>query len=150
MLSSPASAPAVLDEGLWQRQPGELGWQRWFLALGPEGRAIGHVELAGASLASALHRCRLGIGVERGYRGQGLGRRLMQHAIAFAAAQPSLSWVDLRVFVHNDRARALYRSLGFQELGLVPDQFRVAGASIDDVRMTLALPSPPARQSPEG
>ncbi len=140
----------MLEDALWRLELDELRWQRWFVALTPEGQAIGHVELNGASLASALHRCRLGIGIERSHRGQGLGRRLMQQAIGFAAAQPSLDWIDLRVFAHNDSARGLYRSLGFEELGLVRDQFRVAGSFIDDVRMTLALPAGAAGHSFKG
>ena len=36
-------------------------------------------------------------------------------------------------------AVALYRSMGFVEVGVVKDQFRVDGVKIDDVAMTLAL-----------
>jgi len=48
-------------------------------------------------------------------------------------------WIDLGVFAHNEAARALYKSVGFVEVGTVKDQFRVDGVSIDDVSMTLAL-----------
>lgn len=114
------------------------GWQRWYVALVEQrARVVGHVDLKGEILATARHRCELGIGLERSYRGHGLGRRLMQTAITFARRAESLHWLDLKVFAHNAPARALYRSLGFVEIGTVSDRFRIAGQSIDDVLMTL-------------
>jgi len=114
------------------------GWQRWFVALDEAGPGVvGHLNLKGDPLRSGLHRCLLGIGIERPYRARGLGKRLMTTAIDFARAADSIAWVDLMVFGHNAAARALYRSLGFVEIGTVVDRFRVAGTSIDDVIMTL-------------
>lgn len=68
-----------------------------------------------------------------------LGRRLMDQAIGFCRQAPSLAWLDLRVFGHNANARALYRSLGFVEVGVVEDRFRIGDKRIYDVIMTLAL-----------
>lgn len=114
------------------------GWQRWFLALAGDGsRAVGHVNLKGDALAAGLHRCELGIGIERPHRGLGLGRRLMGVAIDFARDADTIDWVDLRVFGHNAPARALYRSLGFREIGTLTDRFRIGDAVVDDVLMTL-------------
>ena len=116
------------------------GWQRWFCAREKNsGEIIGHVDLKGDGLRTGLHRCELGIGIERAWRGKGLGERLMQAAIDFAKAQPGLCWLDLKHFAHNRKAAALYQRLGFQQLGVMPDRFRVAGQSIDDVLMTLPL-----------
>jgi RimJ/RimL family protein N-acetyltransferase len=61
----------------------------------------------------------------------------MTRAIAFAADAEPIHWLDLKVFGHNTPARALYRSLGFVEIGTVADRFRIEGVSIDDVLMTL-------------
>jgi len=116
------------------------GWQRWFVAtVTSEDLIIGHVNLKGDGLRAGLHRCELGIGIERGYRSQGLGRRLMNTAIAYARDEPRLAWVDLRVFGHNAAGRALYGSLGFVEVGTLLDRFRIEGQQIDDVIMTLAV-----------
>ena len=52
---------------------------------------------------------------------------------------PNLHWVDLRVFANNHAARSLYRSLGFEEVGLLRDRFRIQGVSIDDVLMSRSL-----------
>ena len=100
-------------------------------------RVVAHVNLKGDGLATGLHRCELGIGIEEAYRSAGLGRRLMGTAIDFARHAPSLNWLDLRVFSHNTPARVLYISLGFKEVGTWFDRFRISGQSIDDILMTL-------------
>jgi RimJ/RimL family protein N-acetyltransferase len=63
----------------------------------------------------------------------------MDAAIGFSRDAESLRWLDLRVFAHNARARALYRSLGFEEVGTLRDRFRIGEVSIDDVIMTLRV-----------
>jgi len=116
------------------------GWQRWFAAFtGDERGIIGHVDLKGDGLATGIHRCELGIGIERPYRGSGLGTKLMRAAVAFARESESIDWIDLRVFSENAVARALYRSLGFVEVGVLVDRFRIGATSIDDVIMTLEI-----------
>lgn len=132
------SEPIGLDPARFEAALDVPGWQRWFVAFDPAAsRIIGHADLSGDRLRVGLHRCEIGIGIEEPWRGQGLGRRLMEHAIEFARQAEGIAWVDLRVFAHNDRARALYRSLAFTEIGTVTDRFRIQGRVIDDVLMTL-------------
>jgi RimJ/RimL family protein N-acetyltransferase len=50
-----------------------------------------------------------------------------------------LAWLDLGVFAHNHRARKLYAAVGFVEVGVTRDRFRVDDTRIDDVAMVLAL-----------
>ncbi len=115
-------------------------WERWFMARSRrDGSIVGHLDLKAYRLKTRAHRCQLGIGLEEAYRGLGLGRRLMLAAIDFASAQPTLDWIDLMVFAHNTRARALYQDLGFTEIGVTPDCFRIGGMSLDDVAMQLPL-----------
>ncbi len=124
------------------------GWQRWFAAFdGDTGEVVGHVDLKGDELRTGLHRCELGIGIERGFRSMGLGMRLMQTAIAFAQSAGSIAWVDLKVFGHNAKARALYTRLGFVETGIQRDRFRIDGELIDDVSMSLALVALPGKHA---
>lgn len=130
--------PKGLDANLFELTLDTPGWQRWWVARrNQHGDIVGHVDLKGDHLKTGMHRCELGIGIERAYRGQGLGRRLMQTAIEFARNAPSISWLDLRVFAHNEIARGLYLNQGFVEQGTVLDRFRIDTASIDDVLMTL-------------
>jgi len=122
----------------WTAPLSEPHWQRAWIAE-EEGRIVGDILLRCASTPAAAHRCQLGIGVERSARGRGLGGRLALQAISWARMQPTLEWIDLWVFAGNEPAISLYRKLGFQSLGAVPDQFRVRGRKIDDIHMTLAL-----------
>lgn len=115
-----------------------IGWQRWFYARDiSSGKIVGHVDLKGDGLRAGLHRCDLGIGIETAYRGAGLGKRLMMTAIDFARSVDSLAWIDLKVFAQNRRAYALYKQLGFTEVGILRDRFRIEGESLDDVVMVL-------------
>ena len=116
----------------------EPGWQRWFCARDiRSGDIVGHVDLKQDGLRTGSHRCELGTGVEQAYRGKGVGRRLMNTAIAYARGQSFLHWIDLRVFANNTRAREFYLQLGFVETGVLRDRFRIGGESIDDVLMVL-------------
>lgn len=117
-----------------------VDWQRWW-CLTDGGEVRGHVDLRGSPIVAGLHRAQLGIGLERGWRRRGWGEGLMRTALGWAADQ-GLAWVDLGVFSENAPARALYRKLGFEEVGIVEDAFRVDGTSLDDVAMVFRLPSP--------
>jgi ribosomal protein S18 acetylase RimI-like enzyme len=145
LIFRPRSSDAPIDEMAtierhrigWVQPLDEPYWLRtWGAVVGGEIR--GHLDLHGGRLPSEFHRAMLGMGVERGSRGQGLGRALLAAAIAWAR-NAELAWLDLGVFAHNHRARALYAAVGFIEVGITRDRFRVDGIAIDDVAMVLAL-----------
>lgn len=100
---------------------------------------IAHLDLRGGSLQAELHRCNLAMGMYESFRGQGIGRALLQHAVAWVRDQTGVRWIDLGVFSHNLAAQHLYRQVGFAETGRTPDRFRVMNASIDDVQMALRI-----------
>jgi RimJ/RimL family protein N-acetyltransferase len=135
-----AEGPRGLDARLLELPLDAPGWQRWWVAWSADERSIvGHVNLKGDHLKTGLHRCELGVGIERAHRAHGLGRCLMAQAIDFCRAAPSLVWLDLRVFGHNTNARGLYTTLGFVEVGVLADRFRIGADQIDDVIMTLKV-----------
>ena len=118
-----------------------LVWtHRWTSPSEPRPRVIGHLELRGGPVSSALHRAELSLGIEAPFRAKGAGRALIEGAIAWARTNESLVHLDLRVFAENAQARALYRKLGFREVATIRDAYRMRdGTSVDDVFMTLAL-----------
>lgn len=122
----------------WRRPLDMPGWERCWAVL-EGGRVVAHLDLTGGSLYSQLHRARLGIGVERAFRGRGYGSALLRAAIDWARSTRELAWIDLSVFAHNFRAQRLYASFGFVEIGRTQDAYRMEGVSIDDIHMTLAL-----------
>jgi len=133
-----SEGPKSLDASKLALKLTDKSWQRWWVARSADGQKIvGHIDLKGGELKTQLHRCELGVGIEREWRSQGLGKNLMQVAIRFCRLAPSIDWLDLNVFAHNKNARALYANLGFVELGTYVDRFRIGAGSIDDVIMVL-------------
>jgi len=116
-----------------------IGWRRVWLARRLDGEIVGHIDLRGYPEPTASHRAVLGMGVRHDTRRAGLGRRLMLEALAWARRTPPLAWVDLEVMTQNHAARALYLQMGFQVTGEVQDRYRVDGAEIGEVSMSLAL-----------
>jgi ribosomal protein S18 acetylase RimI-like enzyme len=114
------------------------GWVRLWICEA-SGNIVADSLIRSATLLTARHRCQFAIGVERIARRQGLGRRLSIQAISWAKMQPGLEWIDLWASAKNEPALALYRSLGFQVIGTVRDQFRLQGQSVDDTHMTLEI-----------
>ena len=145
LIFRPRSSDAPIDEPAtverhragWAQPLDEPYWLRtWGVFV--DGQIRGHLDLHGGRLASEFHRAMLGMGVERPWRGKGHGRALLAAAIAWARGA-ELAWLDLGVFAHNHRARKLYASVGFVELGVTRDRYRVDETMIDDVAMALRL-----------
>ncbi len=80
------------------------------------GELIGWADLAIGRRASTRHTGSLGMGVAEGYRGQGIGRRLLQ-AVIDHGWNMGLKRIELEVFTNNTRAVALYESMGFEHEG---------------------------------
>ena len=72
-------------------------------------------------------------------RGQGIGRRLFAHALAFAAAIDGVRQVSLSLTAGNRAALELYASLGFKVCGQEPDALCVDGVYYDDIHMVHML-----------
>ena len=70
------------------------------------------------------------IGVDPAYQRQGIGRRLLNELLDFAAG----GVVYLEVRTDNDAAIALYRSVGFDQIGLRRRYYRVSGADAYTMR----------------
>jgi ribosomal-protein-alanine N-acetyltransferase len=84
----------------------------------------------------------LNITVAPGWQGQGHGQALMA-ALQRHARHLGLATLWLEVRESNQRARALYRRLGFEEVGLRRGYYPAAVRREDAVVMSLALPAAP-------
>lgn len=76
------------------------------------------------------------LAVDAAYRRRGIAHALLDAAITRARAEGARK-VTLRVLGHNHPARALYRRCGFVEEGTLRGLFRLEGAYVDDVLMSL-------------
>ena len=70
------------------------------------------------------------IGVDPAYQGRGVGRRLLDELLNFAAD----AVVHLEVRTDNAPAIALYRSVGFNQVGLRKRYYRISGADAYTMR----------------
>lgn len=70
------------------------------------------------------------IGVDPVYQGQGIGRRLLDELLDFADG----GVVYLEVRTDNEAALGLYRSVGFEQIGLRKRYYRVSGADAYTMR----------------
>jgi RimJ/RimL family protein N-acetyltransferase len=81
----------------------------------------------------------LGMLVDRGWRGRGVGSALVQAAIGWARSR-GLHKLCLEVFAHNTAAIALYRGCGFVEEGRRARHYRRADGELwESLVMGLAL-----------
>lgn len=81
------------------------------------------------------HVAKLGMEIRKDFRGAGLGDAMLRIALAWAAAHPAISRVELQVFADNARAIALYSKHGFVEEGRRRKYMRVGDTYLDDLVM---------------
>ncbi|MBP0969396.1 MAG: GNAT family N-acetyltransferase [Oscillospiraceae bacterium] len=85
------------------------------------------------------HRASVGISVDREYWSLGIGRALMEACVE-CGRRAGYDQLELDVVSTNDRAIALYESLGFREFGRNPKAFRTReGAYQELIDMRLEL-----------
>lgn len=102
---------------------------------------VGHVPPT--PLASNQHVRQIqGLQVSPDARGRGVGQALVEAACAAAQAQGARR-MSLRVLGHNLPARRLYERCGFQVEGVLPEEFLLDGAYVDDVLMGRGLSGRP-------
>jgi RimJ/RimL family protein N-acetyltransferase len=79
-----------------------------------------------------------GIAVDPAHQGRGVGRVLIDAAIAEARRRGARR-LTLRVFSPNERARRLYESAGFVVEGVLREEFFLDGRYVDDILMVRVL-----------
>ncbi|MDM0112245.1 GNAT family N-acetyltransferase [Variovorax sp. J22R133] len=134
----PPERAAVFRKGL-EIPVGTSGWRRAWAARTSSGQIVGHVDLRAHQEQYAMHRCLLGLGVDRRYRKQGVGLLLLQAAQYWAVDVARLEWIDLQVLSANQTAIRLYAQIGFTKVGEVPDMFKFDGNAYSYTTMTKNL-----------
>ncbi|HZZ28416.1 MAG TPA: GNAT family N-acetyltransferase [Pirellulales bacterium] len=132
LMSLQAHPPAEARE-FWEKIIAEDA-PAFFALNGPQ--VVGWVDIKFFQLEGLRHRGALGMGIHSNYRGQGIGTRLMEAALA-KARQRGLMRVDLTVYATNTAAIALYRKLGFIEEGRMVKGRYIDGRFDDVIHMGL-------------
>ncbi|MGW8332657.1 N-acetyltransferase family protein [Streptomyces sp. NPDC055897] len=111
-----------------------------YLVAEADGQVVGFIRLVPATpLACNRHVRQIqGLEVAEAARGRGVGRALL-HAAYDASRRQGATRITLRVLGHNAPARALYEAEGFAVEGVLPGEFLLDGAFVDDVLMGRAL-----------
>lgn len=110
-----------------------------FLVAEIDGQLVGQLTLEGGKRRNVRHSAVLGITVARDWRGQGVGRRLLEHAIRWARDGRLLTRIELHVFARNEGAVHLYRAIGFELEGRRRRAVVRDGEPLDDLVMGLLL-----------
>ncbi|MFJ9116173.1 GNAT family N-acetyltransferase [Streptomyces sp. NPDC102394] len=105
-----------------------------------DGTVVGYVRLGYPTpLACNAHVRQIqGLVVSEEARGGGVGRALLR-AVREEARRQGARRLTLRVLGHNAPARRLYEAEGFVVEGVLPGEFLLQGAYVDDVLMGCSL-----------
>jgi len=100
---------------------------------------IGQCEVTNIEWDASNHVGNLGIIVQKRYRDLGIGYRLLDAAIKESYYKNEKEKIILSCFSTNERAIHLYKKIGFKELGLRKNQFKIDGDYFDEVLMELFI-----------
>lgn len=85
------------------------------------------------------HQADVSLVVKKKYWGNGIGKALMQAMIDFAKGNSTTEILHLGVRRGNDSAYALYRRMGFEEIGVYKNFFKIGDTYYDEILMNLYL-----------
>lgn len=102
------------------------------------GEVVGWCEILPKPATEFPHVGNLGMGVVNGYRGQGIGKRLLTECVALAK-NLHLEKVELEVFLDNITACEMYSNFGFVVEGVKKKARRLDGQYQDIQFMSFCL-----------
>ncbi|HUQ24000.1 MAG TPA: GNAT family N-acetyltransferase [Gaiellaceae bacterium] len=103
-----------------------------------DGAIVGRLSVARDPHAASRHVADLGLMVAASHRRRGIGRALLEQAVAWAL-DAGVRKLELHVFPWNEPAIRLYEQFGFEREGLRKDHYRRGGEYVDAILMALRL-----------
>ncbi|MEL7083472.1 MAG: N-acetyltransferase [Cyanobacteria bacterium P01_A01_bin.3] len=103
--------------------------------IGAPGSILGAFYIKPNFSGRASHICNAGFIVEPRYRGQGIGRFMGTSVLPLAKALGYRAIMFNLVFASNTASIALWKSLGFDTIGRIPNAVRLAGDRYVDALM---------------
>lgn len=136
-------AIATTEDEVWtprQWRRALIGWSREGATLVAEvdGLVAGVLGVARSRRGAGRHVAELGLAVGEPHRGIGVGGALMR-AVESWAREFAVTRLELRVFPENERARHLYRVMGYAEEGVEVRGARFPEGDRDLMRMAKIL-----------
>jgi RimJ/RimL family protein N-acetyltransferase len=103
------------------------------------GQIVGYLTFTGGNRLRTRHAGEFGITVAQPFQGIGLGRRMLAMLIDWTREGGIVRKINLLVRCDNDRAIALYESLGFEVEGRKRRDMQIDGVFHDAFLMGLAV-----------
>ena len=147
MLDAYTRHPDAFTSSVAEREALPLGWWQARLCADPQAGELVLGAFTGGALAGvtglsfdardkACHKATLfGMYVPETHRGAGMGRLLVQAALARARQRPGIRQVLLTVTQGNAAAQGLYERCGFVAFGVEPRAVAVGGGFVNKVHM---------------
>lgn len=102
------------------------------------GQVVGWCDVCLSENPRQKHRGSMGMGIINGFRGIGIGTKLLS-AVLDHAKQIGLEKIELHVYTANTPAIALYKKFGFVEEGLIKKYRKLDGEYFDALMMARFL-----------
>jgi RimJ/RimL family protein N-acetyltransferase len=125
---------SVSDERRYLRAVRRYPHAAVFVAEAEDGRVVGRLSISRDQHPSSRHVADLGLMVDAGHRRQGIGRALLESAVAWARSA-EVRKLELHVFPWNEAAIALYEDFGFVREGYRKNHYRRGDEYVDAVLM---------------
>lgn len=103
------------------------------------GKVIGNLDITGHSRKTLMHTAILGMGILKSWQGIGLGTALLTSALEWAKTNSPLEIIALDVYAENKAGIALYRKLGFNEIGKIPNFIKDNNRYYDNIGMWIPV-----------
>lgn len=99
-----------------------------------DGKIAGNSQFSeiGKGRIKVRHRCSMAIGLYREYWGLGIAKALME-LLAEKAVELGYEQMELEVISSNERAKGLYRRMGFVKTGEIPGAVKYKDGTYDEV-----------------
>ena len=107
-----------------------------------DGRVVGNsaIERSTALKKRSLHVAEFDISISKQWRGNGIGRALMQHVLYAAVKNiQDIDLIKLSLFGTNERAYKLHSSFGFTEYGRLEGEILHKGAKTSHIYMAVEV-----------
>lgn len=108
------------------------------MVLEEEGQAVGLCDVRRLRPGSEVsHTGVLGIVIRKDYRGQGSGQQLVKAVVD--QCRDKFEMLVLSVFNKNERAKHIYRKIGFEVIGILPNSVKRGERYYDELQMYYKL-----------
>ncbi len=97
-----------------------------------DGEYVGNCSFTGMIPCRYQHRASMGIALYQKYTGMGIGKAMIKKLFA-AAKEKGIEQIELEVVADNKGAIALYRKMGFEIFGTLPNNMKYKDGSYADV-----------------